>query len=39
VVEDGSKIVWVVGYRMAEEAKVTAKTKKVVKLSAKSINR
>jgi len=39
VVEDGSKIVWVVGYRMAEEAKVTPKTKKVVKLSAKSINR
>jgi tRNA(Ile)-lysidine synthase len=38
VVEDGSKIVWVVGYRMAEEAKVTPKTKKVVKLSAKSIN-
>jgi len=40
VVEDATpKIVWVVGYRMAEEAKVTAKTKKVVKLSAKSINR
>jgi tRNA(Ile)-lysidine synthase len=38
VVEDGNKIVWVVGYRMAEETKVTPKTKKVVKLSAKSIN-
>jgi len=39
VVEDGSRIVWVVGYRMAEEAKVTASTKKVVKLSAKTIDR
>jgi tRNA(Ile)-lysidine synthase len=40
VVEDATRrIVWVVGYRMAEEAKVTPKTKKVVKLSAKSINR
>jgi len=40
VVEDATpRIVWVVGYRMAEEVKVTAKTKKVVKLSAKSINK
>ena len=36
VIEDGKKIVWVVGYRMSEEAKVTPETKKVVKLSAKS---
>jgi tRNA(Ile)-lysidine synthase len=37
VIEDGKRIVWVVGYRMSEDAKVTASTKKVVKLSAKNI--
>ncbi len=37
VIEDGKRIVWVVGYRMSEDAKVTPGTKKVVKLSAKSI--
>ncbi len=37
VIEDGKKIVWVVGYRMSEEAKVTPATRKVVRLSAKSI--
>ncbi|MFH1710565.1 MAG: tRNA lysidine(34) synthetase TilS [bacterium] len=37
VIEDGKKIVWIVGYRMSEEAKVTPNTKKVVRLSAKNI--
>ena len=37
VIEDGKKIVWVVGYRMSEDAKVTSATKKVVKLSAQNI--
>lgn len=37
VIEDGEKIVWVVGYRMSEEAKVTPGTKKIVMLSAKEI--
>jgi tRNA(Ile)-lysidine synthase len=37
VVDDGKKIVWVVGYRMSEDAKVTDSTKKVVRLSAKKI--
>ena len=37
VIEDGKKIVWVVGYRVSEEAKVTSATKKVVKLSAQNI--
>ena len=38
VIEDGNRIVWVVGYRMSEDAKVTPDTKKVVKLSAKTIS-
>ena len=37
IVDDGRKIVWVVGYRMSEDAKVTNPTKKVVRLSAKKI--
>jgi tRNA(Ile)-lysidine synthase len=37
IIEDGKRIVWVVGYRMSEDAKVTPGTKKVVKLSAKNI--
>lgn len=37
VIEDGKKIVWVVGYRMSEDAKVTPATRKVVRLSAKNI--
>ena len=38
VIEDGRRIVWVVGYRVSEDAKVTPDTKKVVKLSAKTIS-
>lgn len=38
VIDDGEKIVWIVGYRMSEDAKVTPSTKKVVKLSAKNIS-
>lgn len=34
VIEDGKDIVWVVGYRMSEKAKVTDSTKKVLMLSA-----
>jgi tRNA(Ile)-lysidine synthase len=34
VVDDGEKIVWVAGFRMSEEAKVTPKTRKIVKLTA-----
>ena len=34
VIDDGKKIVWVVGYRISEKAKVTAATKKVVRLRA-----
>jgi len=37
VLEDGKKIVWIVGYRISEEAKVTSKTKKVVKISAQPL--
>ena len=37
VIEDGKKIVWVVGYRMSEEAKVTSSTKKIVMLNAREI--
>ena len=37
VIEDTEKIVWVVGYRISEDAKVTKDTKKVVRLSAKHI--
>jgi tRNA(Ile)-lysidine synthase len=37
IIDDGEKIVWVVGYRMSEDAKVTNSTKKVVRLSAKNI--
>ncbi len=37
VIDDGKKIVWVVGYRMSEDAKVTKDTKKVVRLSARTI--
>jgi len=37
VLDDGKKIVWIVGYRISEEAKVTPKTKKVVKLSAEKL--
>lgn len=37
VIDDGKKIVWVVGFRMSEDAKVTPATRKVVRLSAKNI--
>jgi tRNA(Ile)-lysidine synthase len=37
VIDDGKKIVWVVGFRMSEDAKVSKDTKKVVRLSARTI--
>ena len=37
VLDDGKKIVWIVGYRISEEAKVTPKTRSVVKLSAEKL--
>jgi tRNA(Ile)-lysidine synthase len=37
VIDDGEKIVWVAGYRMSEEVKVTPKTRKIVKLTAWTI--
>ncbi len=38
IIDDGKKIVWVVGYRISEEAKVTPETRKIVKLTADNKN-
>ena len=37
IVTDGSRIVWVVGYRIGDEVKITDATKKVLKLKARRI--
>jgi len=37
VIDDGKNIVWVVGYRISEKAKVTGRTKKIVKITARQI--
>jgi len=37
VVEDGKNIVWIVGYRVSDKAKVTPKTNKVVRLTARQL--
>lgn len=39
LVADGNHILWVVGYRISEDVKVTPKTKKVVKLEYKDLEK